>query len=68
MERPTVEIGEPSPTDPISGKGYYGTCCAEMDIWQANRESQACTTHPCSVTEQTQCEGIECGDNASGDR
>ncbi|KAK2728016.1 hypothetical protein QYM36_008482 [Artemia franciscana] len=59
---------EPSPTDPNSGKGYYGTCCAEMDIWEANRESQAYTTHPCSVTEQTQCEGIECGDNASGDR
>ena len=32
---------EPSPTDPISGKGYYGTCCAEMNIWQANRKSQA---------------------------
>ena len=26
----------PSPKDPSAGKGIYGTCCAEMDIWEAN--------------------------------
>lgn len=24
---------KPSPDDPNSGIGHYGTCCAEMDIW-----------------------------------
>jgi cellulose 1,4-beta-cellobiosidase len=26
----------PSPDDPNSGVGKYGTCCSEMDIWEAN--------------------------------
>ena len=26
----------PSPTDPNAGNGKYGTCCGEMDIWEAN--------------------------------
>jgi cellulose 1,4-beta-cellobiosidase len=54
---------EPSPTDPNSGKGHYGTCCQEMDIWEANSISQAYTTHPCDTVGQVRCEGIECGDN-----
>jgi hypothetical protein len=24
---------KPSDNDPNSGTGHYGTCCAEMDIW-----------------------------------
>lgn len=58
----------PSDTDKNSGKGRYGSCCAELDIWEANKYSQAFTTHPCTVNEQTQCEGKPCGDNDSGDR
>jgi len=30
--------------------------------------AQAVTPHSCTVVGQTQCEGIACGDNASGDR
>ncbi|KAJ7648326.1 cellulase [Mycena polygramma] len=51
-----------SATDPNSGTGEYGTCCNEMDIWEANMNGAAYTPHPCSVTEQTQCSGTQCGD------
>jgi len=59
---------EPIPSDANSGKGYYGNCCAELDIWEANKQSQAFTTHPCTTNDQTRCEGVVCGDNDSGDR
>jgi len=52
----------PSDTDPNAGTGHYGTCCIELDIWEANSISQAYTPHTCSVQGQTQCEGSECGD------
>ena len=39
-----------SDTDPNSGTGRYGSCCAEMDLWEANSRSQAYTTHPCSIS------------------
>ena len=58
----------PIPDDANSGKGYYGNCCAELDIWEANKQTQAFTTHPCTTNDQTQCEGVVCGDNDSGDR
>jgi len=25
-----------NPKDKNSGIGHYGTCCAELDIWEAN--------------------------------
>ncbi|KAG9074008.1 Exoglucanase 1, partial [Ceratobasidium sp. 370] len=49
-----------SPNDPNSGSGSYGTCCTEMDVWEANSVSTAYTPHPCSVTGQTRCSGSEC--------
>jgi len=58
----------PSSNDVNSGTGKYGSCCAELDIWEANKFSQAFTTHPCTTSEQQQCTGVACGDNASGDR
>ena len=58
----------PSETDPNSGGGKYGSCCAEMDLWEANSRSQAFTTHPCQVTGAFRCDGIDCGDNDSGNR
>ncbi|KAK4251886.1 glycoside hydrolase [Corynascus novoguineensis] len=49
-------------SDGNSGTGKYGTCCAEMDIWEANSDATAYTPHPCKVTEQTRCESEEeCG-------
>ncbi|KAF1789773.1 Concanavalin A-like lectin/glucanase domain [Phytophthora cactorum] len=58
-----------SATDSNSGTGEYGFCCAEMDIWEANSNSNAYTSHPCSVTSSAggsyRCESAtECG---SGD-
>lgn len=42
--------------------GKHGFCCAEMDIWEANREATAYTPHPCSITGPKKCEGKPCGD------
>jgi len=54
---------KPSPNDPNAGTGSYGTCCTEMDIWEANSQGSAYTPHPCSVSGQTRCQGTECGDD-----
>ena len=40
----------------------------EMDIWEANSQSQAYTSHPCSVQGPYRCEGTECGDNDKNER
>jgi len=53
---------KPSPNDPNSGEGQYGTCCAEMDIWEANKISSAYTAHGCTTTGQYRCSGTQCGD------
>ncbi|KAI0778793.1 cellobiohydrolaseI, partial [Trametes elegans] len=53
---------QPSDSDKNSGKGKYGTCCNEMDIWEANSMGAAVTPHVCSVQGQTRCEGNDCGD------
>jgi len=54
---------QPSPNDPNSGDGYYGTCCTEMDIWEANSMAAAYTPHVCTVTGQYRCSGTQCGDD-----
>lgn len=59
-----VDGWKPSEGDPNSGSGKYGTCCDEMDIWEANSMGTAYTPHPCSVDKQTRCASAsECGDN-----
>ena len=52
----------PSDNDSNSGAGQYGTCCNEMDIWEANPYGAAVTPHVCSVQGQTRCSGTACGD------
>jgi cellulose 1,4-beta-cellobiosidase len=52
-----------SKTDPNVGHGKYGTCCAELDIWEANKISTQMTVHSCDKPGYYKCEGIECGDN-----
>merc|ERR1711936_236011 len=63
----------PNPDDLSNnmGIGKYGTCCAEMDIWEANSMATAYTPHPCDLDEtnaQLKCEGVACGDNDKGER
>ncbi|EIM84171.1 uncharacterized protein STEHIDRAFT_148616 [Stereum hirsutum FP-91666 SS1] len=48
-------------TSTNSGTGSMGSCCSEMDIWEANTMGAAVTPHPCSLTEQTSCTGDDCG-------
>lgn len=59
----------PSASDPNAGAGKWGSCCAEMDIWEANKISSAFTAHPCTIEGQHKCEDeVTCGDNASNHR
>merc|ERR1712087_459098 len=60
--------GNPDDPDQQMGVGKYGSCCAEMDIWEANSMANAYTPHPCDVTGQLKCEGTACGDNVAGER
>jgi len=54
----------PSPVNPNTGTGMYGTCCVEMDIWEANSISSAYTPHACTVQGQTRCNGTACGEGS----
>jgi cellulose 1,4-beta-cellobiosidase len=47
-------------TSANAGTGSMGTCCSEMDIWEANSVSAAFTPHPCETTGQTECTGSDC--------
>lgn len=52
----------PSSGDPNSGTGSAGSCCNEMDIWEANSISAAFTPHVCNKDGQTRCESdTACG-------
>ncbi|KAK4154375.1 Exoglucanase 1 [Chaetomidium leptoderma] len=57
-----------SSNDPNAGVGQYGSCCTEMDIWEANSISTAYTPHPCTTVGQHRCEGDECGGTYSDTR
>jgi cellulose 1,4-beta-cellobiosidase len=57
-----VEDWKPSETDPNAGTGKYGTCCTEIDLWEANSISTAFTMHACSEN-NIACTGTDCGDN-----
>jgi cellulose 1,4-beta-cellobiosidase len=57
-----------STNDPNAGSGRYGSCCSEMDIWEANNMATAFTPHPCTELGQSRCEGDGCGGTYSTDR
>ncbi|UPK98023.1 hypothetical protein LCI18_008958 [Fusarium solani-melongenae] len=59
---------KPSASDKNAGVGKYGTCCPEMDIWEANKISTAYTPHPCKSLTQQSCEGDACGGTYSSTR
>jgi len=42
--------------------GTMGACCAEMDIWEANRAAAAYTAHPCAIEGMHVCQGLKCGE------
>jgi len=50
----------PSPNDTNAGTGTMGTCCPEMDIWEANKISSAYTPHTCTTLGQSTCTGTQC--------
>ncbi|KIJ29046.1 glycoside hydrolase family 7 protein [Sphaerobolus stellatus SS14] len=50
----------PSPNDTNADNGNWGSCCNEMDIWEANSVAAAYTPHPCTVSGQTRCSGEDC--------
>jgi cellulose 1,4-beta-cellobiosidase len=52
-----------------TGTGKWGACCAEMDIWEANKISSAYTLHPCNIEGFHRCEDeVDCGDTDKGHR
>jgi len=65
---PNIIDWKPSEVDGNAGTGHYGSCCNELDIWEANSISTAYTIHPCFTKGPERCEGLDCGDNASGNR
>jgi len=57
-----VDGWEPSGNNPNTGTGSHGSCCAEMDVWEANSVSTAFTPHVCTKAGQTMCTtDEECG-------
>jgi len=49
--------------------GKYGSCCAEMDIWEANSKATAYTAHPCSLDGPKRCENEkDCGESGFCDK
>ncbi|KAH8655986.1 glycoside hydrolase [Tricladium varicosporioides] len=63
-----VEGWVPSSNNVNTGYGNHGSCCAEMDIWEANSISAALTPHSCDTVSQTMCTGDACGGAASSNR
>jgi cellulose 1,4-beta-cellobiosidase len=47
-------------TSANSGDGAIGSCCNEMDIWEANSISAAYTPHPCTGVGIQTCTGTAC--------
>jgi len=59
-----IDDWTPESNSANSGTGSTGSCCDEMDIWEANSISNAYTPHVCSSTGQTACTGDACGNDA----
>ncbi|EHK97530.1 putative 1,4-beta-D-glucan cellobiohydrolase B [Glarea lozoyensis 74030] len=63
-----VDGWKASSNDANAGVGGKGSCCAEMDIWEANSISTAYTPHSCKTVAQTACSGDDCGGTYSETR
>ncbi|CZT06856.1 probable Probable 1,4-beta-D-glucan cellobiohydrolase A [Rhynchosporium graminicola] len=53
----------PDTNNKNSGKGPYGACCSEMDIWEANSMASAVTPHTCKTPKMSVCTGDDCARN-----
>merc|ERR1711907_655052 len=62
----------PNQKDPMKniGEGGRGICCAELDLWEANKMSMQLALHPMNNDDsQTVCyEEAECGSQKAGQR
>lgn len=63
-----IEGWTASSNDANAGVGSHGSCCSEMDIWEANNVAAAYTPHPCTTIDQSICTGDSCGGTYSSDR
>ncbi|KAF9486146.1 cellobiohydrolase I [Pholiota conissans] len=63
-----AEGWKPASNDANAGTGNYGSCCNEMDVWEANSIATAYTPHPCDGTQQSRCTGDACGGTGSSNR
>ncbi|OAA59800.1 cellulose 1,4-beta-cellobiosidase [Niveomyces insectorum RCEF 264] len=63
-----VDGWKPSSNDKNAGVGNMGSCCAEMDIWEANSMGMAYTPHPCKQSDQHMCNADDCGGTYSATR
>lgn len=58
--------GEANLVNPATNLSFFGSCCAEMDLWEANNMANALTPHPCHLDGPKRCEvGGDCGGLAS---
>jgi cellulose 1,4-beta-cellobiosidase len=51
-----------------SARGHFGSCCTEIDVWEANALSAVFAPHLCRVEGQYRCEGANCGGFSGEDR
>ena len=58
FEQANVVDWQPSPNDTNAGTGKYGTCCNEMDIWEANSQATAVTPHTCTSVGQVRTSSV----------
>lgn len=63
-----MEGWTPSSNDNNAGVGGAGSCCTEMDVWEANSMGMAYTPHPCQTPGQHICQGDACGGTYSATR
>jgi cellulase len=52
----------------VANVNSSGTCCNEMDLWEANARSTGYTPHACDITGLYECTGDECGGSGVCDK
>ncbi|KAI7356931.1 Endo-beta-1,4-glucanase, partial [Hortaea werneckii] len=52
----------------VANTNSSGSCCNEMDLWEANARATSYTPHPCNISSLYECAGDECGPNGVCDK